>query len=62
MKSKPIDERMRQICERDAEEACAEFIKKNMEWHKRKQEREQKKREIEASNAETVRQPVESPV
>ena len=61
MKSKPIDERMSQIAERDMQEVYKEFVKKNMEWHRRKQEREQKKRDAEASNAETVRQPVENP-
>ena len=59
MKSKPIDERMLQMAERDMQEVYKEFVQKHIE--RDRQKREQKKRDAEASSAETVRQPVESP-
>ena len=59
MKSAPTDERMLQMAERDMQEVFKGIVKRDIE--RLKQKREQKKREAEASNAEIIRQPVESP-
>ena len=61
MKSVPINvkELMTQGADRLAQEAHDQFVQKHIE--RERQKREQKKREAEASNAEIIRQPVESP-
>ena len=61
MKSIPVNvkELMTQGAERILQEAHDQFVQKHIE--RERQKREQKKKEIEASNAEIIRQPVESP-
>ena len=59
MKSAPTDERMLQMAERDMQEVFKGIVKRDIE--RLKQQREQKKRDSESSNAEIIRQPVESP-
>ena len=59
MKSAPTDERMLQMAERDMQEVFKGIVKRDIE--RLKQQREQKKRDGESSNAEIIRQPVESP-
>ena len=61
MKSTPINvkELMTQGADRILQEAHDQFVQKHVE--RERQKREQKKREIETSSAEIIRQPVESP-
>ena len=59
MKDMSIRELMTQMGERDLQEGHDQFVQKHID--RERQKREQQKRDGEASNAETARQPVESP-
>ena len=59
MKDTSIRELMTQGGERILQEGHDQFVQKHIE--RERQKREQKKRDAEASSAEIIRQPVESP-